>query len=31
MKLIVPSKISTNEKTEIRGEVVIPFDVFERK
>ena len=31
MKLIVPPTISTNDKIEIRGEVVIPFDVFQSK
>jgi DNA ligase (NAD+) len=31
IKLIVPPTISSNDKIEIRGEVVIPFDVFEKK
>lgn len=31
MKLIVPEKININDKVEIRGEVVIPTEVFNKK
>ena len=31
MKLIVPNTINIQDKTEIRGEVVIPIDIFESK